>query len=145
MLDFELPLVNGSLNVKDAFEPMIRRGVSGIIVSSGQSHRLLHFTQVRGAWEAGVRTVSEIDGYVNLDQTQLTPGGVQPLQGPDYLLEKRAASAGVVRSRREFGAAVYLAPSPGYTCTAQKTHCYPPLRRGLSDSCIVLGCKGKLP
>lgn len=126
MLDFELPLVNGSTSVKDAFEPMIRRGVSGIIVASGQSHRLLHYTQVRGALVAGVRTVSEIDGYVSLDVIDSTSEGIQPLTTADYLLEKWSATTGVVRSRRESGAAVYLTPNPGYTCTAQKGHYYPP-------------------
>jgi hypothetical protein len=162
MRDFELPFMPSETPIVDAFGPMIERGVSGIVVGTGEGYRLLHFAQLKGALAAGLQTVGEIVGHVDLEarfaraetmemqasgpdttdvrEIQFAPGSEYCLLNVDFV-----SGTALVCSRREPGAEMFLASTPGYGCDANPHHYYPPNRRGLDNSCVVLGCAGHLP
>lgn len=146
MLDFDLPLIENTTRIENAFAPMIGRKVSGIVIKAPSGFRLLHFSQVRAAWEAGLKTMTEISGYVDLGDA---PGTklLKDMIPLEYILRKVAVSKELanVRSAMERGAAIYLSQSPGYMCNGKTPHFYPPQKRDESNNCVVLGCNGTIP
>jgi hypothetical protein len=105
---------------------------------------LLHYSQVRAGWSAGLDTIGDIEEYIDLHPTPKRYRGSAAAAVADYWLHKLTPSL-VVRSRMEPGAAIYMARSPGYCCTGPDEHCYPPHTRGPSRNCVVVLCPGKLP
>jgi hypothetical protein len=145
MLEFKLPVINNEAPIEAAFEPMIRNGVAGIITPTNTGHRLLHYSQLQGALAAGKKAIGEIQGYVEITNAPTDPQPARSAKKPDYLIRGITESMADVWSRREAGAAMYITSSPGYTCSGNPPHFYPPLRRGEGNNCMVFGCSGTLP
>ena len=144
MQKLTLPLVEGSTKVKDAFKPMVRSGVSGLIVNTNSGMRLLHFNQVLKAFETNTDTLSDVVEYVAIGTKQLE---AEPGSEPSVSeFEFRSFNVPTVLADRlgEFALA-YFTWSPGYCCTGPDEHCYPPNERGSTDNCVVPLCPGKLP
>jgi hypothetical protein len=135
-MDFELPLLSGSDEIREAFKAMIEQSVSGIVAETSSGHRLLHYSQVLAASEAGIQYILDIPSYLPLD-----PSSTQS----EYSLNSVAFMKAIVQSRRQPGAVPFMAQSPGYCCDGQVRHFYPPHKRGPTDDCTALGCSGKLP
>jgi hypothetical protein len=144
MRDFDLPLVDEATRIEDAFEPMIKRRVSGLVLDTPKEYRLLHYIQLRAAWEAGLHKVSDIKGYVVLGERPTSTETLQP-QLDDYLLLSVTNDSAFLRSRRELFAITYESPSPGYCCNGTPQHFYPPHKRGPTPGCMVIGCGGIVP
>jgi hypothetical protein len=141
MLDFELPLLSGSAGIGEAFEAMIRKSVSGIVVQVPTGYRLLHYTQVLAASESNLRSLADIPSYLSLPRSVSRSF----LGSNDYTLETISLTTATVRSRREPGASPFMAQSPGYSCDGPNPHFYPPQKRRNTNDCVVLACPGKLP
>jgi hypothetical protein len=144
MREFSLPVIDSTASVQDAFKLMIRGGVSGIVTKSGSHFRLLHYTQISAALDAGLTEIKDINGFVKLEPPPERGDDVSIGLTGDYSIVSESPHI-VIRSRREPGALIYMTESPGYCCDAPAEHCYPPLRRGASDKCVIPGCPGKLP
>jgi hypothetical protein len=139
MEQFELPLLTGDTSIVDAFKPMIQQNVSGLVVTVLNEYRLLHFTQVRAAWEQQSAQLKEIGGFVPLVLL-----GLDSDPTVDYDLFQVNPSKAVVRSRHENESWTYSAGSPGYSCSGPLQHTYPPQRRGPTNQCVVIGCPGTI-
>lgn len=140
MQEFELPLLTGNSPVDSSFEAMIHAGVSGCVVDVSGEFRLLHFTQLRAAWEAQIQELYRVTGYIELSFDALA---LNPVSDYELLRYGRPGTI-LVRSRHEPFSFVYITRSPGYACTGPMQHTYPALKRGPTDQCVVSGCPGKI-
>jgi hypothetical protein len=162
MRDFELPLLSAETPIKEAFGPMISRGVSGVVIKTGRKYRLLHFAQLRGAFEHQLQTVGDVIGFVDLESgiggsriVEMEASGAGGIASQEIVFKSGSeycllgadinSNVAVICSRHEPGALMYLASTPGYACDANPTHYYPPHIRGSSNKCVSLGCPGHLP
>jgi hypothetical protein len=146
MPKFTLPLVEGNTRLKDAFEPMIRTGVSGLVVRSSTGFRLLHFDQVNKAFEASseVGLLNEVQEYVHLGDDVRERSNAKSTGSVVALETGHSIVSAVIEARSETFAQ-YMTQSAGYCCTGPDEHCYPPNKRGSTDDCVVPLCPGKLP
>jgi hypothetical protein len=140
MQDFQLPVLTGDSLVEASFEPMIRANVSGCVVDVFGEFRLLHFTQLRAAWEAHIRQLLEVTGYIKLVFNAFE---MDPTSDYEFVGYWSPGSV-MVRSRHEPLSFVYTAGSPGYACNGPMQHTYPALRRGPTNRCVVSGCPGTI-
>jgi hypothetical protein len=141
MLEFDLPSLPGSTNVGDAFAPLLRRGVSGLVVVSGSETRLLHYTDLLNAWQNKVTSLAEVPGGHRLRD----PGATLTRSVDDFHVLSVGPDIARVLSRMERMAEMYLAHAAGYCCSGPDQHCYPPYTRGSDDRCVVFPCTGRLP
>ena len=141
MIDFELPVLAAHTSLRDAFGPMIKHNVSGLVVDTGnQEYRLLHFAVIQHALEANLQDLRDIPGGIKLEF-----GALGADNSADYEIKNIAPlDLAVVRSRHEPLSFMYRVASSGYACSGPAHHTYPPQKRGLTNHCVVPGCPGTI-
>jgi len=150
MQEFNLPVVEETTPVEQAFGPMIRLGVSGIVVRRPKGNDLLHYADVHRAWVSQVTRIGEIRGQVKLEEFS-NVNQMKATDLPDYWVQGgiRKSDVGIpvmlVVSRHEWLSDMYRARSSGFCCDGPAMHCYPPLRPGPDKRCVAVPCPGAIP
>lgn len=146
MKEFELPVVDSSTLVRDAFEPMLEYGTSGVVSWDASSVRLVRFAYLEKALSRGQQRIVEVGDWDPADvmlgaETAVVVQSLKNL-GLSYGVFSRRGNIARVVSVHEPLATVYLTSSPGKKCKRPiDPHYYPPYQPNPANvhRCVVCG------
>jgi hypothetical protein len=138
---FQLPVIREDDWLKTAVQRMIADKTSGVVLESQGRYRLLHFDQVRAAFQEKLNRITEMSGLRDLEFNALEADDTVDFEILEISDDNRLA---ILRSRLPSLSYLYTAASAAYACDGPQQHTYPPLRRGAGNRCVVPGCPGKI-
>jgi hypothetical protein len=130
MREFDLPLLDRNMRVRDAFRPMITQQTSGIVVVSYEEPKLVSFADLEIALSFGQESLANVKSEIALSLFDNEPSqAFVQLQthGRKFGILRYTGNMAHVLSASQQYASIYLSAPPGSVCTnPADPHFYPP-------------------